>query len=716
IYVNTDKENGGVGNIKELFEGLQGLVYKDGEIVALGKSFDDFENLVPATGIILGFVYDAVGDYIEIDRDEFESTPLSGLAQVLSNCVLDVKTAALLTKLEMDTVVGEAANPIVKSLIMGAETEYATVKYADGRESALKFPVLYDYYMEDSEIGYNLEREVGGQNGYPDNLGRDYDWLELLERNQGGEIEYNRYMLYYVPCRVTANGVEEAEYFVGEHVVTDGTGDGAKTYRFQTLEYGADTDFIAVKRDENGKFVIDYNAVYSTLDSSTDNYSYRFEGYSYYQDYAREYYYTEKNTETERYELKTVSGKNYFRDNSENGGKLIQLDPLTLYDIVNDAFAPLDGVLVSEVVGQDSDVGKVFGNTTMGALMRGEVDFGKLSEDLEVGTVVTNVTPDNKIMAYIVYRITDLQPAGENLYTAVYDKDGENEREVYVEIRNGFIYNVYDDEDNVPGVKVKEIAGLANEMSHKLKIGDVLTITDDSEPFLKAIADTHISELENAVSSITVGEMFSEEQLNASSMLRQLEDTKISELATAIDKLFIQSIYADEVYKVAKDSDPVLASEYHAEYLYYIKDGNSFKLVDTAVPDKEQWLLEHGSIDGYETAYDDALGHLGDISAEDFAAGEYYTYGAAQGMWRIVLYRNGVEKAYTMNNFNNMVSECAANVYKATLGELQDAGLIEDDIKGKTFTYFTQNGEMGSVNLEELTLAGLIEIVLQMSA
>ncbi|MDE6558090.1 MAG: hypothetical protein K2K39_03175, partial [Clostridia bacterium] len=28
IYVNTDKENGGVGNIKELFEGLQGLVYK----------------------------------------------------------------------------------------------------------------------------------------------------------------------------------------------------------------------------------------------------------------------------------------------------------------------------------------------------------------------------------------------------------------------------------------------------------------------------------------------------------------------------------------------------------------------------------------------------------------------------------------------------------------------------------------------------------------
>ena len=85
-------------------------------------------------------------------------------------------------------------------------------------------------------------------------------------------------------------------------------------------------------------------------------------------------------------------------------------------------------------------------------------------------------------------------------------------------------------------------------------------------------------------------------------------------------------------------------------------------------------------------------------------------------MWRIVLYRNGREKAYTMNNFNNMVSECAANVYKAKLGELQDAGLIEDDIKGKTFTYVTKGGETGSVSLEELTLAELIEIVLQMSA
>lgn len=709
IYINTDKDSGGATNLKELLEGLQGLVYKDGEIVALGKSFDDFEKLIPATNIVLGFVYDAVGGYIEIDREEFESTPLSGLAQVLSDSVLNIKTAALLTKLEMDSVVGEEANPIIRSLVMGAETEYATVSYSDGTDRGLKFPVLYDYYNYDDEIGYSLERTVNGVNAYPANFGKDDSWLELVESNNDGELAFQRYMLYYVPCRVTANGIEEAEYKVGEHVVTDGTGDNAKTYRFQILEYGDDTDFIAVRRGEDGKFVINYDEVYGTL-TATDDYSYRFEGFSYYQPYAREYYFTEKNTSTDRYELKTVSGKNYFRDNSENGGNLIQMDPLTLYDIVSDAFAPLDSVLVAEVVGQDSDMGKVFGNTTLGALMRGEVDFGKLSEDLEVDMFVTNVTPDNKVMAYVVYKITDLQPAGEGFYTAVYDKGGEGEKEVTVEVRNGFIYNVYglNDGENVVGIKVKDLAERVKNITHDLTVGDVLDINADAEPFIKAIADTPIYLLENAISDLTVGEMFTDDELNASAMLRQLKNTKMTELSTAIDKLFIQSIYAEEVYKVAKDSDPVRATEYHADWLYYVKDGDKFTLVDSTVPDLEQWKAEHGgSAEGFETAYDDALGHLGSISQEEFAAGEYYTYGAAQGMWKLVLYKNGREKAYTMNNFNNMVASCAETVCNAELALLQEAGIVDSgaDLTKK----LVYNGT--TYVLGEMTLAQVIDFV-----
>ena len=127
-YINTDKDNGGVTTVKELLSGLKGLVYENGEVVALGKSIDDFKNLVPATQMLLDLVYGVVDDYIELDHNEFQSRPMTELAQVLSDSVMGIKTGPFLEKLGMDTVIGDDANPVVKSLIAGAECDYATVK------------------------------------------------------------------------------------------------------------------------------------------------------------------------------------------------------------------------------------------------------------------------------------------------------------------------------------------------------------------------------------------------------------------------------------------------------------------------------------------------------------------------------------------------------------------------------------------------------------
>ena len=126
-YINTDPDNGGVRNLKELVSGLQGLVYENGEMVALGKSFDDFSQLIPATDMLLSLVYGTVDQFIEIDKAEFESTPLSGLAQVLSSSIMGIRTAGLMEKLGIESVTGENATALVKTLLMGAETEYATV-------------------------------------------------------------------------------------------------------------------------------------------------------------------------------------------------------------------------------------------------------------------------------------------------------------------------------------------------------------------------------------------------------------------------------------------------------------------------------------------------------------------------------------------------------------------------------------------------------------
>lgn len=875
IYINTDKENGGASNLKELFAGLQNLIYKDGEVLVLGKSFDDIAALIPATDMLLGMVYNAIDGYMEIDREEFESTPLSGLAQVLSESLMNVKTAALLQKLNITQVTGEDANLIVKSLLMGSETEYSSVYYGgvatrDGEENAdLRFPVLYDIYVYDSELGYSREIPVNGKSAYPENLGNNYDWLTPISKDEDdGEFSYSKYMLYYVPCRVTENGIEEAEYIEGKFEFSEGSGSNAKTVTLSVLEYGDDTDFIVVKPDGEGNYVIDYDAVYAALNENNTDYSDRFEGYSYYGDYARNYYYTVKNANTEKYEIKTVCGKNYFRNNAK---QLVQLDALTLGDLVNDSFAPLDSVPAYTVLGENGDMAyKVFGKTTLGELMRGEVDFNKLVDDLEVGTFINNVTVDNKVMAYIAYRITDLQPASDGSYSAIYNKGEEDERVVSVRVDGDTIIEVIDANGSIiEGVKIKEIAELTKNLdmtifldidandgimtyfgygargvkfgtgydelnngythtgkitvggadkdcyiateerdgsmiitsvwyvengrrvnvggtkvngvsermgnfTKDLTIGDVIDLEDTDNLILKAIKDSPIDGLEQTISDMGIEDIFTEDEINGSALLRGLRGTKVSELAEAIDALLIQSIYAEEIYMLPDGTDPMEVIDFNPDYEYFVlkvEEGarvGSFVSVGRLTQEEfeargntvyytygsdsgegakmkivgfnSDWLYyEMNGSGGFDLtdknskdleegmAKDDASGTLTQKDYDDKGETRYYTYGAARGMWRFVLYKwydvnteseRNAEKAYTINNFNNMVNQCATNVYRAKLGELQDAGLIDANIKGKTFNYVIYNNgvpERHSVELEDLTLKQLIEIVLLMS-
>lgn len=861
IYINTDVENGGVANLKELFAGLKDLIYADGQLSAPGHSFDEFSSLVPVTDKLLDMVFDMVDGYIEIDREEFKSTPMTDLAQVLSESLMNVKTAALFEKLGFTDITGDDANIIVKSLLMGSETEYATVYRAaaavdgDGETTAFKLPVMYDVYIYDEDLGYSREMPVNGTSAYPENLGGNYDWLCPVSKDEeDGEFLYAKYTLYYVPCRITEYGIEEAEYRTGTYSLTDGSGSSAKTYNFSVLEYGEDTDFIVVKPDGDGNFIIDYDAVYAALNQNSTGRSDRFEGYSYFVDYAENYYYAAK--DGDKYDLKTVSGKNYFRNNAN---ELVQLDALTLGDIINDSFAPLDAVPAYTVLGEDSDMAyKVFGKTSLGELMRGEVDFNKLVDDLEVGAFVNNVTVDNTIMAYMVYRISDLERINDSYYSATYNKGGDDERKVTVRLQGNKIYEVTDANGSViEGVKVKEIAAVAqnldltvlididaddgimtylgygvkgvtsaagedalgnaytytgkvtvngtdkvcyintqmqedgtakiisvwyvengvkvgvagtkvNAVSERidgftkdLTIGDVIDLDSSDNMLLKAIKDSPIAELESTISDLTVDKIFTEQEMAESAILRGLRGTKLSELADAIDKLLVQSIYAEEVYKLPNGGDPMEIIDFNPDYEYYVlsvKDGavvGTFESVGKLTQEQfdnrgntvyytygaesgdgaklkiagfnSSWLYyETNASGGFTltevnsgdmeegTAKDDAFGTLTQDDYDNRGDRKYYTYGEARGMWRLVLYKNGSEKGYTINNFNNMVNSCAKNIYAATLGELYDAGLITADIKGKKFIYRDQAGSQQSVQLESLTLSGLIEIVLGM--
>ncbi len=97
-------------------------------------------------------------------------------------------------------------------------------------------------------------------------------------------------------------------------------------------------------------------------------------------------------------------------------------------------------------------------------------------------------------------------------------------------------------------------------------------------------------------------------------------------------------------------------------------------------------------------------------------------------MWKLILYRvdgtEKTEKAYTINNFNNMVSACSTTVYNSTLKELKEAGIISADtdlnkyLKAGTGYLVVNNGSLNitddknfATKMQDLTLKELLDFV-----
>ncbi|MDE5788819.1 MAG: hypothetical protein K2H78_00190 [Clostridia bacterium] len=646
-YINTDPDNGGVRNLKELVSGLQGLVYENGEMVALGKSFDDFSQLIPATDMLLSLVYGTVDQFIEIDKEEFESTPLSGLAQVLSSSIMGIRTAGLMEKLGIESVTGENASALVKTLLMGAETEYATVTYggvealadeAEGGEEGepseeprtFKLPVMYDIYTYDEEIGYTRNGDPidGIISSYPSNLNNDYEWLDLISEDlEDGEFVNKQYKLYYVPCRVTENGIEEAEYIKGEIEVTDGSGESAKTYRLQILEYGNDTDFIVIKRDADGDFSIDYDAVYAALNASSTDYSERFTGYSYYQPYARQYYGIKTSSVTEKQEIYAYCGKNYFRNNAD---EMVQIDALTLSDIVDEDYA----------------------------------------QNLTFGEVLDIKTTDNKLLKSL--KDTPISKLNKKVKTLTVEE----------------LFDDKEIEDNsmlrqLRHTKITELATAMDELLIQMVYAEEVYCLPDGDAIMEVV------------------------DFDPAYYYYELE--KYNDAGKDKFKFVpVNEGAANEGALTAADYDPQGKKVY---YTYGADAGNedakmkivfneSFLFFEYDEAEQKYVLTEVEAAGETGTNKDDAMGKL---NAAEFAGrGDkvYYSYGVPQGMWKLVLYKAKTEKGYTINNFDNMVNICANNVNDATLRELKDAGVINatDANLNKTF----QGVTLGDMKLSEL--------------
>ena len=358
------------------------------------------------------------------------------------------------------------------------------------------------------------------------------------------------------------------------------------------------------------------------------------------------------------------------------------IDELTLGDVVEVGDNKILNKLKDTPIGELSDalneltlgdVVETDGNKLLTKLAEKKInELSSAIDELTIGDVV-DVGESKILKALEKEQIKNLSTAVENLKIGdVIDTDGSPMLEAL---------SIY---------TIKELPDAVN----KLTIGQVVGDTSGN-PLLGRLKDTAIEDLSSEINELTVGDVMTVDE--GTFLLSEFKDTKITELPKEVGRVSINTIYAKDIYCIKNDDGEVvvpaelkLATEYDVRYLYYVKrDDDKFELV----------------------------GKSGRLTKSDFESnpGKYYTYGEAHGVWQTLLYDNGVERAYSLEELDQLMTNVSNNISKSDLNNLVDLGILDldKDKLDKKLYYFDGNGFVEhNKTIGEMPLIDLINFVL----
>lgn len=643
IYINTDTENGGVKNALELIKTLVSMS-SDYQNLTLGQ----IENLVPVSSSVVDQVYEAVSPYVEIDMDEVRSVKFSEFAGWLQDTVLDIRVASLAEKFGFG---GEQAdNAVVKAFLYGSEAAYVT----DGQ---VNYPVWYDTYVSENDAYY-----CGGR---------------MLDKN----LE---------------------QYLIGQE-------DGS--YRLFFFAYG-DSHYITQKT-ENG-YEYSLSAEYATYAEET-----------------------------------AVLTGNYYTDAE---GNRVDVDPVTIRMLSENPLGAIEQMYVTELFGQtDELVEEILGGVTVGELMDGSVDFEEIVKNLEI-TKLISLSPTDDLMMYLGYGITNAVLAEENLYRGVCEIDGVSVP-CSIRVEDGKVAEVYTGtDDNKTAVKGTTVGGLNDRINGitlpvfldvkrdepimvylgygvygltetddpsvytgKYDLSDTesvsCTVTTDADGYVisvtyedengavVAVKGTGIDDINGRITGmterLTIGEIVEIDEKNA--IMKAIANSTISSLATDVNNLSVNELYANDIYgaydaaanaqvAVLKKAVAADAGEgeilFDPDYVYFVKDGDRLVVVNA---------------DDGDSSNDGKLSALP-------ADGEYWTYGQATALWKLLIYKEDTEKVYHVSEMNAMIYNVTTNIQSSTLNDLCDAKIIEMDAGAREKTLAGTSKKLGEMTLSELII------------
>lgn len=337
------------------------------------------------------------------------------------------------------------------------------------------------------------------------------------------------------------------------------------------------------------------------------------------------------------------------------GNEKINVNPVTLRTLADGDFEALNDVYLTELLESDDVLAqKVLGNVSLGDIMSGEVNFDEVLNNLLL-TDIIDITATDKIMTRLFYGVANVTEAnGETYaYTATYFNGG-NEIPCFIEVKeNGAISRAY----YLDGQNEVEILSLS--------VGNLQNGID--------------------VGSLKISEIM---DVNGNKILEMLADSTIDTLGADIATLTVNEMYASDIY--GTDTKRLATpSDFNDKYVYYFKDENG------------KDVLANGD------------GKLSSLPTDK----NYYTYGEAQGMWKILLYNNDSEKTYTVNNLTDMIGNVSANMSGSTLYFLHDNDILVFQSRADLDTNISYNGKskLGDLELTE-ALSYLVSILNTASA
>lgn len=572
IYINTDTEAGGVKNGMELIM----EVYSYATDIQ-NKSIGEVEKLLPVTKSLVDQVYDALGEYAEIDKDVLLAKKFSEFPNYVSDVIMDIKPATLLDKFNINMGDG-MVGMLVDALVNGSESKYVEV---DGT----KYPVWYEeravaayaaggtdenriyfytvgnvsYVVEKTDDGYTATNAVhqGGENA---KLTGNYYY-------ENGDETGDRIVAEHVTIRTftsndalanSLNGLYIDELLgIGEGIITDILGDisvgdivGGKVDFDEKINGIQVPSLIDIDPDSSIMAYLGYGLSGVTAASGS---AYSHTGTI---DGSTVYITTEGKKITGVYSDSALREKVIGTTVKTIGDRIDGINVAVFMDI-----KPDDSILMylgygvtgvkgsgdnwtatyktaggesktCNVVAADGKVTKVYymdGGNEVEIKPTGVNDIGdRISgiTDVLVITDLMDVAPDSPIMMYLGYGVTGVTEntaGGKYTHTAIYDDGSENGVPAYIVAEGGKVTGVYLDAeltDGVDGTSVSGITEKIDNLTKKIKIKDLIDI-DPNDKIMSKLGEYTINNVGNAINDFAMSD-FLEDVAPTDSLLMYL--------------------------------------------------------------------------------------------------------------------------------------------------------------------------------------------------